>query len=166
MRTEKVVNVNENPSPSVITMITAVFITMLLSNGFIFMYGTAINLEFRLLPALLFTFIAAVVPAVIHSINNKRLSAGAFISTPVTFALMLIFDWFSVRKGLETFLCYLKLYAFYWLPGNYYEPDNLNVTIFALLSFFAANSSSLAFSERSCAPIVLAALFMLCAVMP
>ena len=138
MRAEKVVNINEKPSPSVITVIMSVFITMLLSNGFIFMYGTAINLEFKLLPALIFTFIATVVPAVIHSINNKHLSAGAFISAPVTFALILFFDWFNVRKGLMTFLCYLKLYAFYWMPGNYYEPDNDNETLFALLAFFAA----------------------------
>lgn len=138
MRTEKVINISEDPSPSIVSMMTSVFISMLLSNGFIFMYGTAIQLEFKLLPALLFTFTGSMVPAVIHFMNNKRLSIGAFISAALTFALMLIFNIFKVRDGLTTFLCYLKLYAFYWLPGNYYEPDKENATLSALLAFFAA----------------------------
>ncbi len=138
MRTEKVINISENSSPSMTSMAIAVFITMLLSNGFIFMYGSAIQVEFKLLPALLLTFIGSVAPAVIHFRNNKRLSTGALIGAPVTFVLMLIFNIFKAREGLVTFLCYLKLYAFYWLPGKYYEPDNTKETLLALLIFFAA----------------------------
>ena len=106
---------------------------MLLSNGFIFMYGTAVGMEFPFLKVLVFTFIISAASIVIHCLNKKKLSVGSFIGAPVTFILMMIFDWFSVKKGLLTFLYYVKLYEFFWFPGNYADPEDPETVLLAFL---------------------------------
>ncbi|MBR3277497.1 MAG: hypothetical protein IKG01_01130 [Lachnospiraceae bacterium] len=136
MRTEKIVQINEKTSPSMISAAMAVVIPMLLSIGFIFMYGTAAELEFSVLKVLLLTFITSLASTVIHFLNRKKLSIGAFISAPVTFILMMIFNWFRVKEGLLAFLYYVKLYAFYWFPGIYDIPEEPDVTVLAFLAAY------------------------------
>ena len=133
MKNEKVMSAAGRSAPTIRSAVMAVVITMLLSNGFIFMCGTAFQLEFKILPALVFTFIASAAPAVIHYLNRRYLSIGAFIGAPLTFIVMMIFDWFEVRQGLLAFLYYVKLYAFYWFPGFYAEPDDGNTMVLTLL---------------------------------
>ena len=137
MKNEIVMSAGRNSRPSISSAVMAIVITMLLSNGFIFMCGTAYQLEFSILPALLLTFVASAAPAVIHFLNRRSLSIGAFIGAPLTFILMMIFDWFEVRQGLLAFLYYVKLYSFYWFPGFYAEPDDGDSMV---LTFLIASS--------------------------
>ena len=131
MKTEKAAPVAGNSSYSIISAVMAAVITMLLSNGFIFMYGTAIDMDFKVLPALILTFIISLASVIIHCQNRKKLSLGALIAAPVTFAVLLAFDLFSVRKGFLAFLYYVKFYAFYKFPGIYAEPDDPGTVLFA-----------------------------------
>lgn len=133
MKTDKAVPVTENSSPAMISAVMAAVITMLLSNGFLFMYGTAIDMDFKILPALILTFITSLASVIIHYQNKKKLSAGALIAAPATFALMLLFNMFNVRKGFLAFLYYVKFYAFYKFPGTYAEPDDPDAVLFAFL---------------------------------
>ena len=146
MRTERIMTVKENFSPSASSAFIAVFISMLLSMGFIFMFGTAFDLEFEFFPAFILFFITSLGFTVIHYMNKMKLSAGALIAAPALLAVMLLFDWFNLQKGLLAFLYYVKFYAFYRLPGFYAEPDEKSATVFAfIIAYIMAVSCSTTF---------------------
>lgn len=136
MRTEKIISVKDKTPPSISTTVMAVLITVVLSIGFTFMYGTAIGIEFNIPSALVLALITSVVFAVIHFQNKRYLSIGAFITAPALSILMLIFDWFKVKQGLFGFLYFIQLYAFFWFPGYYPDPTDPEVTVFAFLAAY------------------------------
>ena len=73
MRTERIMTVKENFSPSASSAFIAVFISMLLSMGFIFMFGTAFDLEFEFFPAFILFFITSLGFTVIHYMNKMKM---------------------------------------------------------------------------------------------
>ena len=136
MRTEKVISVTEKVSPSISSAVMAVFISMLLSAGFTFMYGTAMELEFSIFPAIIVLFLSSLGFTVAHYQNKTKLSTGVLIAAPVFLGVMLIFNWFEVRDGLLGFLYYVKYYAFYWFPGFYVEPEDGGAAVFAFVTAY------------------------------
>ncbi len=136
MRTEKVITVNETASSSVTSAMITVFITMLLSTGFTFVYGTAFDLEFKFLPAFILLFLASLGFTIVHYQNKTKLTAGALIGAPLMLAVMLIFNWFNMRDGLMGFLYYVRNYAFYWFPGKYVEPEDEGAAVFAFITAY------------------------------
>lgn len=145
----------DRTTPSIRSMIITVFTSMLLSTGFTFMYGTAIQIDIKILPALILTLIFSVAFTVIHSLNGKNLSTGALIAAPALFVVMLIFNIFKVKDGLLSFLYYIKLYAFYWFPGIYVEPEDGDASLFAFLMAYnlaAVCVTAYVMSKRSWIP--------------
>ena len=137
MRTEKIVSVSENNSPKMISVIMPVIITMSMSIGIILMLGTAFELEFETMPAIVLSFVTSLAFSSVFFLDRKKFTMGAFIAAASAFTLPLIFNWFNVRTGLLSFFYYVKLYAFYWFPGTYEVPSGDGQDIFAFL--FAYN---------------------------
>lgn len=137
MKTEKIVSVSENTSPKMISVIMPVIITMSMSIGIILMLGTAFELEFETMPAIVLSFVTSLAFSSVFFLDRKKITMGAFIAAASAFTLLLIFNLFHVRTGLLSFLYYVKLYAFYWFPGTYEVPAGDGQDIFAFL--FAYN---------------------------
>jgi transglutaminase-like putative cysteine protease len=136
MRTENVISVTEKVSPSISSAVMAVFISMLLSAGFTFMYGTAFELEFSIFPAIIVLFLSSLGFTIAHYQNKAKLSTGVLIAAPLFLGVMLIFNWFEVRDGLLGFLYYVKYYAFYWFPGFYVEPEDGGAAVIAFITAY------------------------------
>lgn len=132
MRTETL-SFQKNTPPKAGSAIIAVIVSVLLNTGFILMFGTSFRFDFPVFSAILFAVITASVFTAIHYPGIKTLSAGAFIAAPTLALLMLLFNWFHVKDGLQALLYYLKLHDFYWLPGDYPIPENESEIIFAFL---------------------------------
>lgn len=136
MKTEKITSVRENQSPSVSAVITAVVTTMGLSSGLMLMVGTAFELEFDWVSVLAISFVTSLAFASVFFLNKKKISMGAFIAAPSILALLLLTNLFKVRTGLLGLCYHIRLYAFYWFPGNYDEYAGEKTAIFAFLAAY------------------------------
>ena len=136
MKTEKITSVRENQSPSVSAVITAVVTTMGLSSGLMLMVGTAFELEFDWISVLAISFVTSLAFASVFFLNKKKISMGAFIAAPSILALLLLTNLFKVRTGLLGLCYHIRLYAFYWFPGNYDEYAGEKTAIFAFLAAY------------------------------
>lgn len=158
MRTEKIISVNEQSAPSVGSAVLAVFISMLLSIGLTFMYGTAFDLVFKFFPAFIILFLASLGFTILHYQNKTRLSIAAMIIAPLALAVMLIFNWFNVRNGLLDFLYYVKYYVFFQFPGIYADPEDDGATVFAFIiayNLITTCATTFVLLRRKCIPAAL-----------
>ena len=132
MKTEKVMTITGNNTPTAISAIIAVLISMLLNSGFILMFRSVFKLGFGVMPALLTTFIISVVFTVIHFYGREKLSRIVLIIAPAAAVLATAFNLFGARDGLLGFLYYIQFYALYWLPGVYLDPgaDSVEILVF------------------------------------
>lgn len=136
MKTEKIVSVRENQSPGLSSVITSAITTMGISSGLMLMLGTAFELDFDWVSVLAISFVTSIAFAAVFYLNKKKLSMGGFIAAPSILALLLITNLFKVRTGLLGLCYYIRLYAFYWFPGNYDDYAGENTAIFAFLAAY------------------------------
>ena len=136
MKTEKITSVRENQSPGLSAVITAAVTTMGLGSGLMLMVGTAFELDFDWVSVLAISFVTSLAFASVFYLNKKNLSMGALIAAPSILALLLLTNLFKVRTGLLGLCYYIRLYAFYWFPGNYDEYAGEKTAIFAFLAAY------------------------------
>ena len=136
MKTEKITSVRENQSPGLSAVITAAVTTMGLGSGLMLMVGTAFELDFDWVSVLAISFVTSLAFASVFYLNKKKLSMGALIAAPSILALLLLTNLFKVRTGLLGLCYYIRLYAFYWFPGNYDEYAGEKTAIFAFLAAY------------------------------
>ena len=136
MKTEKITSVRENQSPGLSAVITAAVTTMGLGSGLMLMVGTAFELDFDWVSVLAISFVTSLAFASVFYLNKKKLSMGALIAAPSILALLLLTNLFKVRTGILGLCYYIRLYAFYWFPGNYDEYAGEKTAIFAFLAAY------------------------------
>ena len=136
MRPETVNPVKDRSFPSFASWLISFAVTMLLTCGFMTMLSTAFKLGFEIGNIILWTGISALIISIVHVINNKIASIITLALPPVSFALMLIFDIFQCREGLNAFLSYVQSYVIYALPGDYGEPGQAKELIFTLIAMY------------------------------